>query len=120
MRTIVRLRLTGLGYKRIARELRMTRDQARDYAISVGLGGVRGEIPRARHAPAAARARSCARCGEPIAIRQRGRPATFCSRRCRDAADYGVTKELRGQIGTDASVLRSAPDVEKAPSVSDC
>ncbi len=90
MHAIVRLRLAGLGYKRIARELRMTRDQARDYARSVGLGGVRGEIPRARHGPAAARARSCAYCGDAIALHPRGRPAKFCSRRCRDAMRYAA------------------------------
>lgn len=92
MRTIVRLRLTGLGYKRIARELRMTRDQARDHARSVGLDGVRGEIPRGRNRPAE-RATSCARCAAALAIRERGRPAKYCSRRCRDAAAYTARKD---------------------------
>ena len=91
MRTIVRLRLTGFGYKRIARELGMTRDQARDYARSVGLDGVRGETPRRRNRPAE-RPRSCARCAAALAIRERGRPAKYCSRRCRDAAHYATRK----------------------------
>lgn len=92
MRTIVSLRLAGFGYKRIARTLRITRDDARSYARSAGLDGVRGSVPQRGERPAPSRASSCARCGAAIVIRQRGRPARFCSQRCRDAADYASGK----------------------------
>lgn len=94
MRMIVGLRETGFGYKRIARELRITRDQARSYARLVGLGGVRGDVPPRRARRVTRRASSCARCGAAILIRQRGRPAKFCSQRCRDAAGYLLRKEV--------------------------
>ena len=95
MRTIIGLRQAGFGYKRIARKLGLTRDQARYYARLVRLGGVRGEVPAGHKRPATSRAQSCACCGEAIVIRQRGRPAKFCSRRCRDAMHYGARKPMR-------------------------
>lgn len=95
MRAIVRLREAGYGYKRIARELRISRDEARHCAKLMGLGGVRGHTPPKRVRPEIARAALCARCGTAIEQRQRGRPAKFCSRRCRDAAAYRSRKEVR-------------------------
>jgi len=92
MRTIIELRQTGFGYKRIARKLGLTRDEARYYARTARLAGVRGELPPRRERRATSRARSCACCGAAIVIRQRGRPAKYCSRRCRDAVDYTVRK----------------------------
>lgn len=111
MRTIVRLRLTGFGYKRIARELQITRDKARYWAVSLGLGDVRGEVPPGRERPAASSARSCARCGAAIMIRHRGRSATFCSRRCRDAADYTARKTRSQQARGAATAIESARGV---------
>ena len=54
MRTVVSLRLTGFGYKRIARTLRITRDEARSYARAAGLDGVRGDVPQRRPTPSLA------------------------------------------------------------------
>jgi len=59
MRAIVHLRLNGFGYKRIARELGISRERARDYAQAADLGGVRGYMPPRRKRPATVRATSC-------------------------------------------------------------
>lgn len=101
MHAVVRLRLNGLGYRRVARELGIAREQARSYARAAGLGGVCGHVPR-REQIAIVRATSCARCGLGIAVRQRGRPARFCSRRCRDATNY-VTRKARREAVQDGS-----------------
>lgn len=108
MRAIVHLRLSGFGYKRIAREVGISRERARDYAHTADLGRVRGYMPPRRELSAIVRATSCARCGGAIAIRERGRPATFCLRRCRDATNCTTRKarreeardESRGVVGT--------------------
>lgn len=102
MRAIVHLRLSGFGYKRIARELRISRERARDYAQAADLGGVRGCMPPRRTRPATVRATSCARCGRAIAIRKGGRPARFCSRRCRDATNC-TTRKARRKAARDRS-----------------
>ncbi len=102
MRAIVHLRLNGFGYKRIARELGISRERARDYAQAADLGGVRGYMPPRRKRPATVRATSCARCGGAIAIRKRGRPARFCSRRCRDATNC-MTRKARREAVSDKS-----------------
>lgn len=110
MRTIIGLRQTGFGYKRIARKLGRSRDQARYYAWQVSLGGVRGDVPPKRERPAFSRATSCTDCGATIIIRERGRPAKFCSRRCRDATDYTLRKaRSRGAVATRT---RSSPHAE--------
>ncbi len=108
MRMVVGLRQSGFGYKRIARKLGLTRDQARYYARQVRLGGVRGEVPPRRERWATSRVMSCARCGEAIVISQRGRPAKYCSRRCRDAVDY-MLRKTRSQQADVAAGTRTRP-----------
>lgn len=107
LRAVVRLRLTGLGYKRIARELDISRDRARDYARTAHLGGVRGDAPPGRARSTVARPRSCAHCGAAIALRRRGRPARFCSRPCRDAARYAARKRSTQQHAATRTIGRA-------------
>ena len=106
MRTIVSLRLTGFGYKRIARTLRITRYQARSYARAAGPDGVHGEMPH-RERPATYRASSCARCAAAIVIRRRGRPA---GRRSSARGAAGTPRTMRRGKGT----MRGLPVDETA------
>jgi len=70
--TIIELREKGMGYKLIAKELGVTRDQVRGYCRREGLTGTKGHItPRGK--------RYCAICGEET----KSRYYKYCGVECR-------------------------------------
>lgn len=64
---MISLRQSGMGYKAIASLLGFHRDQVRAITTTVTVTGNLDEtLPR------------CRWCGEPISLKRRGRPASFC------------------------------------------
>ena len=76
------LRLQGWGYKRIAKELRLNRNQVQLYCKTHGLAGV-GEFVKLNLPIWYEQNDRCIICGEMLDRKRRGRTKRFCSGRCR-------------------------------------
>lgn len=76
------LRLQGWGYKRIAKELKLNRNQVQLYCQTHGLGG-QGELVKLNLPIWYENNGRCIVCGEKLSRKQRGRKRRFCSGRCR-------------------------------------
>ena len=76
------LRLQGWGYKRIARELNLNRNQVQLYCQTHGLGG-QGELVKWNLLIWNEQNDRCIICGERLIRKQRGRKRRFCSGKCR-------------------------------------
>jgi hypothetical protein len=76
------LRLQGWGYKRIAKELRLNRNQVQLYCKTHGLAGA-GEFVKLNLPIWYEQNDRCIICGEKLDRKQRGRTKRFCSGKCR-------------------------------------
>ncbi len=76
------LRLESWGYKRIAKELRLNRNQVQLYCQTHGLGG-QGEFVKLNLPIWYENNGRCIVCGEKLKKKRRGRKRKFCSGKCR-------------------------------------
>ena len=76
------LRLQGWGYKRIAKELRLNRNQVQLYCKTHGFAGA-GEFVKLNLPIWYEQNDRCIICGEMLDRKRRGRTKRFCSGRCR-------------------------------------
>lgn len=76
------LRLQGWGYKRIAKALRLNRNQVQLYCKTHGLAGA-GEFVKLNLPIWYEQNDRCIICGEKLDRKQRGRTKRFCSGKCR-------------------------------------
>ena len=81
---IVRLRMSGMGYKAIASRLKISRDRIRAFCKSAGINGI-AEAAILNHEIDIERGAVCIRCGRRLVQTQRGRNKKFCSDKCRSA-----------------------------------
>ena len=79
---ILNYRLLGFGYKRIASELGLKRDDVRDYCKAHGLGG-EGEYVKYNLLVWREKNNRCIICGKRLSQKKLGRNKRFCSGRCR-------------------------------------
>ena len=85
------LRLQGWGYKRIAKELRLNRNQVQLYCKTHGLGGT-GEFVKLNMPIWYEQNGRCIICGEKLDRKDRGRKKRFCAGKCR-TKHYRMRKE---------------------------
>ena len=76
------LRLHGWGYKRIARELKLNRNEVQLFCTTNGLGGP-GEFVKLNMLVWNEQNNRCVICGEKLSQKQQGRKRRFCSGKCR-------------------------------------
>lgn len=76
------LRLLGWGYKRIARELKLNRNEVQLFCTTNGLGGP-GEFVKLNMLVWNEQNNRCVICGEKLSQKQQGRKRRFCSGKCR-------------------------------------
>ena len=76
------LRLHGWGYKRIARELKLNRNEVQLFCTTNGLGGP-GEFVKLIMLVWNEQNNRCVICGEKLSQKQQGRKRRFCSGKCR-------------------------------------
>ena len=76
------LRLHGWGYKRIARELKLNRNEVQLFCTTNGLGGP-GEFVKLNMLVWNEQNNRCVICGEKQSQKQQGRKRRFCSGKCR-------------------------------------
>lgn len=104
------LRLEGWGYKRIATELRLKRDDVRLYCLTHGLGG-QGKYVKLNYPIWNDNNDRCRVCGKKLELKRRGRKRHFCSGRCRTIycrtrkempdADEAWTEDFPGWDGAE-------------------
>ena len=85
------LRLQGWGYKRIAKELKLNRNQVQLFCKTHGLGGA-GEFVKLNMPIWYEQNGLCIICGEKLEQKDRGRKKRFCSGKCRTKY-YRMRKE---------------------------
>ena len=76
------LRLHGWGYKRIARELKLNRNEVQLFCTTNGLGGP-GEFVKLNMPVWNEQNNRCIICGEKLSQKSHGRKRRFCSGKCR-------------------------------------
>ena len=81
---IIRLRMSGMGYKAIAARMKLSRDSVRAFCRNCGINGnVQAAI--LNHGIDIEYGNVCIRCGARLTRTQRGRNKKFCSDKCRCA-----------------------------------
>lgn len=86
--TIERLRNVGLGYRKIAMVLELSRDKARNYCKASGLDGYakkRLQAKEGKQMEEDCADSACRYCGKPIEKQNTGRKRIYCSEECRRA-----------------------------------
>ncbi len=78
------MRLVGIGYKAIARDLNLRRNQVQLYCKTHGLGGD-GKLVRLNYEIWCEKTGHCLMCGAKLTQPATGRKKRFCSGRCRTA-----------------------------------
>ena len=78
------MRLQGIGYKAIARDLHLRRNQVQLYCKTHGLGGD-GNLVRLNYVIWCEKTGHCLYCGTELKQPDRGRKKKFCSGKCRTA-----------------------------------
>ena len=78
------MRLQGIGYKAIARDLHLRRNQVQLYCKTHGLGGD-GNLVRLNYVIWCEKTGHCLYCGTELKQPDRGRRKKFCSGKCRTA-----------------------------------
>lgn len=76
------LRLLGWGYKRIARELKLNRNEVQLFCTTNGLGGP-GKFVKLNMPIWNEQNNRCVICGEKLSQKPHGRKRRFCSGKCR-------------------------------------
>ena len=76
------LRLHGWGYKRIARELKLNRNEVQLFCTTNGHGGP-GEFVKLNMLVWNEQNNRCVICGEKLSQKSHGRKRRFCSGKCR-------------------------------------
>lgn len=89
------MRYSGVGYKRIARELNLTRDEVRLFCIQNGMQGP-GELVPLNLSAWYESIGHCCTCGKGLDQKHYGRKRHFCSGKCRTAY-YRQLKKLEGE-----------------------
>jgi len=79
---VYKLRLQGLGYKSIAKELHLSVDAVKGYCKRQHLNGP-AEVVQLNAKEIKANNGLCVRCNNPIRQKKAGRPKRFCSYACR-------------------------------------
>lgn len=90
-------RMAGWGYKKIAKELNLKRDEVRLYCMSHGLGG-QGQFVEPNYLAWKENHGRCLVCGKKLERKPKGRKRRFCSGRCRTI--YCRAKKGEEQIET--------------------
>lgn len=95
------MRMQGIGYKAIARDLRLRRNQVQLYCKTHGLGGD-GNLVRLNYVIWCEKTGHCLQCGAELKQPTRGRKKKFCSGKCRTAwcrmKQVEAEDEIRGGI----------------------
>ncbi len=78
------MRLEGIGYKAIARDLNLRRNQVQLFCKTHGLGGD-GKLVRLNYEIWCEKTGHCLMCGKKLSQPAIGRKKRFCSGRCRTA-----------------------------------
>lgn len=83
---IKELRIKGMGYRLIGKELGLSRDVVRNYCISHGLSGYAGNNEKVKGKRFVMRENvgiNCLMCRKELEQKSTGRPKKFCSESCR-------------------------------------
>ena len=94
-RQIRKMRKDGLGYKKIAKALKMHRDSVRDFCQRNGINGLASEY-KIRADEMAGKGAACLNCGLELDQDAISKGRRYCCERCRKQYWYIKSREKKG------------------------